>query len=117
VGSPVPLQGISVYNNILNYGYGDLTLRPVKRVTLAMGYGIDSVTGNTLILNPNSPPGPLNFNYHRPHASVAIDLVKGWTWKTGWGFYDYNEKGAAIDPIGRRSFRGNLVNLSAVYSF
>lgn len=116
-GSPGPLQGISVYNNKLNYGYGDLTIKPVKRVTLAMGYSIDSVTGNTLILSPNSPAGPLNSNFHRPHASVAIDLAKGWSWKTAWGFYDYNEKGAAIDPIGRRSFRGNLVNLSAVYSF
>ncbi len=117
IGSPVPLQGISIYNNKLNYGYADVMLKPIKRVTLKMGYGIDSVTGNTLILNPNSPPGPLNFNYHRPYGSVAIDLGRGWTGKAGWGFYDYNEKGTAIDPIGRRSFRGNLVNLSAVYSF
>lgn len=117
IGSPVPLQGISIYNNKLNYGYADVMLKPIKRVTLKMGYGIDSVTGNTLILNPNSPPGPLNFNYHRPYGSVAIDLGRGWSGKAGWGFYDYNEKGTAIDPIGQRSFRGNLVNLSAVYSF
>jgi opacity protein-like surface antigen len=117
LGSPVPLQGISIYNNKLNYGYGELVVKPVKRVTLNLGYSIDSVTGNTLILNPNSPPGPLNFNYHRPNAGVAIDLARNWTWKTSWGFYDYNEKGVSTDPIGPRSFRGNLVNLSVVYAF
>ena len=117
VGSTVPQQGISVYNNKLNYGYTDLMFKPVRRVTLNLGYNVDSVTGNTLILNPNSPPGPLNFNYHRPYGSVAIDIGRGWTGKAGWGFYDYNEKSAATDPTGPRSFRGNLVNLSAVYSF
>jgi hypothetical protein len=113
----VPLQGISIYNNKLNYGYSEIMVKPVKRVTLNLGYSIDSVTGNTLILNPNSPPGPLNFNYHRPNAGVAIDFAKNWTWKTSWGFYDYNEKGVSTDPIGQRSFRGNLVNLSVVYAF
>jgi len=117
VGSPVPLQALSIYNSKLNYGYFNFMVKPVKRVTMRAGYDIDRVTGNTLILNPNSPPGPLNFDYHRPNASVDVDLAKGVTWRTAWGYYDYNEKDSAADPIGPRSFRGNLVNLSVVYSF
>ncbi len=116
-GSPTTLSGISIYNNKLNYGFSDIMLKPAKRVTMRMGYAIDSVTGNTLILNPNSPPGPLDFNYHRPYGSVDVDLAKGVTWKTGWGDYDYNEKDNPVDNIGHRSFRGNLVNLSLRYSF
>jgi hypothetical protein len=116
-GSPVPLGGVSIYNSKLNYAFADLLLKPVKRVTLRMGYAIDSVTGNTLILDPNSPSGPLDFNYHRPYGSLDVALAKGVTWRTGWGFYDYNEKDSPIDPTGPRSFRGNLVNLSLVYSF
>lgn len=116
-GSPVPLQGVSIYNNTLNYFYTDFLVKPVKRVTMRAGYMVDHVTGNTLILNPNSPPGPLNYTYSRPNASVDVDLAKGVTWRTAWGYYDYNEKDSATDPIGPRSFRGNLVNLSVVYSF
>lgn len=117
VGSPVTLQGLSIYNNKMNYGYFDFMVKPMKRVTLRAGYSIDDVTGNTLILNPNSPTGPLDYKYHRPFGTLDIALAKGVTWRTGWGFYDYNEMNSPTDPTGPRSFRGNLVNLSLVYSF
>jgi len=116
VGSPVSLEGISIYNNKLNYGYGDVMLKPVPRVTMRLGYSIDSVTGNTLILNPNATPGPLNFNFHRPIASVDFELAKGVVARGAWNFYDYDEKDAG-DPTGPRSFRGNLGTISIVYSF
>ncbi len=108
---------MSFYNSKINYGYADVTLRPLNRVALTAGYSIDGVTGSTLILNPNASSGPLDFNYHRPYGTVTIDLAKGLAFKTGWGFYDYNEKDQSSDPTGPRSFRGNLVNLSVVYSF
>lgn len=92
-------------------------VKPVKRVTINLGYAINSVTGNTLILNPNAPPGPLQFNYHKPYASLAVDLVKGLTWKTAWGFYEYDEKVQPGDPTGSRKFRGNLLTLSMGYAF
>lgn len=117
VGSPVTLQGLSVYNNKMNYAYFDFMVKPIKRVTLKAGYSIDDVTGSTLILNPNSPTGPLDYKYHRPFGTVDIALAKGVTWRTGWGFYDYNEINSPLDPTGPRSFRGNLVNLSLIYSF
>jgi hypothetical protein len=115
--SPSPLQGLSFYNSKINYGYVGFTLKPAKRVSLAGGYAIDGVTGSTLILNPNSSSGPLDFNYHRPYGSVVVDIVKGLAFKTAWGFYDYNEKDSSLDLTGPRSFRGNLVNLSVIYSF
>ncbi|HEV2352207.1 MAG TPA: hypothetical protein VG028_20425 [Terriglobia bacterium] len=117
VGSPVTLQGLSIYNNKMNYGYFDFMVKPTKRVTLRVGYSIDDVTGNTLILNPNSPTGPLDYKYHRPFGTLDIALARGVTWRTSWGYYDYNEMDASTDPTGPRSFRGNLVNLSLVYSF
>jgi hypothetical protein len=116
-GSAATLQGLSVYNNLLNYGYADFMIKPQKRVTLRMGYAIDSITGNTLILNPNSPPGPLNYNYHRPYGAIDVDASKRVTLKAYWGDYDYNEKDNPVDYIGHRSFRGNLVNLSLRYAF
>jgi hypothetical protein len=115
-GSPVPLEGISIYNNKLNYGFGDVMLKPVPKLALRLGYSIDSVTGNTLILNPNATPGPLNFNYHRPIASIDYELTKGLVARGAWNFYDYDEKDSG-DLTGPRSFRGNLVDLSLVYSF
>jgi len=116
VGTALPIQALSFYNSHVNYGFVDIVLKPMKRVTLKTGYSIDAVTGNTLILNPNSTPGPLNFNYHRPYGILDIEVAKGLTGRAGYGFYDYNEKDAG-DITGPRSFRGNLVNLTMIYSF
>ncbi len=111
------LEGLSVYKNRTHYGFADLMFQPIKRVTFNGGYTLTSTTGNTVILNPNSPAGPLQYNYHTPFANVKVDLYKGVAWKAGWGFYDFNEKDLPGDPLGPRSFRGNMLNLSLVYSF
>jgi hypothetical protein len=119
---PIPagnneLEALSTYKNKTHYGFADLMIKPVKRVTLNAGYTITSTTGNTVILNPNSPAGPLQYNYHTPYASVKVDLERGFAWKAGWNFYDYNEKDLPIDLTGPRAFRGNNLALSVVYSF
>jgi hypothetical protein len=44
---------------------------------------VTSTSGNTLILNPLAPTGPLAFNYHLPTASVAFELNKALTLKSG----------------------------------
>lgn len=116
-GSSATLQGISIYNNALNYGYAEFMLKPVKQVTMRFGYSIDGISGNTLILNPNSPPGPLNYNYHRPFEAIDWDVSKKVALRSYWGLYDYNEKDNPVDLIGHRSFRGNYVNLSLRYKF
>ena len=113
-GTPF-LQGLSFYTNLSHYGSGSFYLKPVKRVTAGVGYTITSSTGNTLILNPLAPTGPLNFNYHLPSATLAIELSKNLTYKTGWNYYDYNEK-SDPGPTLPRDFRGNVFTLSLRYS-
>lgn len=113
-GTPF-LSGLSFYTSLSHFASGSLILKPWRRVTAGAGYAITSTSGNTLILNPNAPTGPLNFNYHLPTASLAIELNKNLTYKTGWNYYDYNEK-TTPGPTLPRDFRGNAFTLSLRYS-
>ena len=89
--------------------------RPLRRVTTGVGYTITSSVGDTLILNPNAPTGPLTFKYHLPQATLAIDLTKRLSYKTGWNFYEYRED-SSPGPTAPRNFRGNAITLSMRYS-
>jgi hypothetical protein len=121
-----PSLGLSRYKNTTNFGYFNLQWKPVRRVTATAGYSIDSTTGQApildpstglqIVLNPNAPAGPLQYNYHRPALGLALGLTKGLTWRTGWSYYDYDEK-ALPDPTGPRSFHANLVDLTLRYAF
>ena len=113
-GSPF-LSGLSVYTNTSHFGSGTIVLRPSKRITAGAGYAVTSTNGNTLILNPIAPTGPLSFNYHLPTASVAIAISEKLTFKSGWNYYDYNEK-SNPGPTLPRDFRGNMFSLSLRYS-
>jgi hypothetical protein len=113
-GAPF-LSGVSVYKELANIVNGSIYFKPVSRVSLGAGYTLTSSTGSTLILNPNAPTGPLSFNYHLPMASLAIDITKHLTYKTGWNYYDYNEK-SDPGPTLPRDFRGNTFTLSLRYS-
>ena len=108
-------SGLSFYTENAHSGGGGLLFRPLPRVTTGIGYTITSSSGNTLILNPNAPLGPLSYNYHLPQANIAFELNKHFTYKTGWNFYDYNEK-SDPGPTLPRSFRGNVFTLSMRYS-
>ena len=112
-GTPF-LSGLSVYKESSNFASGTVFLKPTKRVTTNFGYTITSTTGTTLILNPNAPTGPLSYNYHLPTATLAIELQKHMLFKTGWNYYDYNEKSQA-GPTLPRDFRGNVFTLSMRY--
>jgi hypothetical protein len=126
VSGTSPVLGISEYSNKTNFGYFNLLFRPLRRVTVNLGYTIDSGRGNApildpttglqLTLNPNAPSGPLDYNYHKPLAGLAVQLVKNLIWRAAWGYHDYDEK-AAPDPTGPRSFHANLVDLTLRYSF
>jgi hypothetical protein len=112
-----PIAGVSLYDSATHSGSFDLFWKPVRRVTFRTGYALTSVTGNTTFLNPNSPPGSLAFNYHKPYAGLDVDLVKGLTWRTSWGYYGYNEKTPPDLFTAARDFRGNLASFSLRYSF
>jgi hypothetical protein len=113
-GTPF-LSGASVYTEASHVGAGSIYLRPLKRLTTAVGYTVTSSNGNTLILNPNAPTGPLAFNYHLPTASILYQIEKNLAFKGGWNYYDYNEK-SNPGPTLPRDFRGNTFTLSLRYS-
>jgi hypothetical protein len=112
-GTPF-LSGVSTYSDISNFASGALTLKPWKRITLGAGYAITSTSGNTLILNPIAPTGPLSYNYHLPTALLAVEISKNLIYKAGWNYYDYNEK-SLPGPTLPRDFRGNTFTLSLRY--
>lgn len=107
-------SGFSFYTENAHSGSGGLLFHPIPRLTTGIGYTITSSVGSTLILNPNAPVGPLSYNYHLPSATLAFDLTKHLTYKTGWNFYDYNEK-SAPGPTLPRDMRGNVFTLSMRY--
>lgn len=107
--------GLSFYTERTHSGGGGVLFRPFPRVSTGLGYTITSSAGRTLILNPNAPAGPLSYNYHLPQVTLAIDLSKHLTYKTGWNLYDYHEK-SDPGPTAPRNFRGNVFTLSMRYS-
>jgi len=113
-GTPF-LSGLSVYTNTSNYGSASLIMRPTKRITAGAGYAVTTTNGNTLILNPIAPTGPLAYNYHLPTASIAFVVSEKVTFKSGWNYYDYNEK-SNPGPTFPRDFRGNMFSLSLRYT-
>ena len=113
-GSPF-LSGLSLYNNLSHFGSGSLLLKPWKKVTAGVGYSGTSSSGNTVILNPFAPTGPLAINYHLPTASLAIALNEHLTWKSGWNYYGYNEK-SDPGPTLPRDFRGNVFTIGLRYA-
>jgi hypothetical protein len=112
-GTPF-LSGVSTYTELANIVNGSVYFHPVPRINLGAGYTVTSTTGNTLILNPIAPTGPLSYNYHLPSASLSIELAKHLIYKTNWNYYDYNEK-SQPGPTLPRDFRGNTFTLSLRY--
>jgi hypothetical protein len=118
---------ISDYDNNLHFGFLNVVLKPVKRVTTYFGYNVVRTTGDSLILGPiNAPRGTLTYTFYRPSAGIDIMLSKYATLKSTWGFYGYNEKDFAdpftspVDSLGRlvgRDFRGNLFTTSVRFTF
>lgn len=113
-GTPF-LAGLSTYTNVSHFAAGSLVWKPIRRLTAGAGYAVTSTSGNTLILNPIAPTGPLSLNYHLPTASIAFAISEKLTYKTGWNYYDYNEK-SDPGPTLPRDFRGNTFAMSVRYT-
>lgn len=109
------LTAPSVYTELAHFAAGSFYFKPIRRVTAGVGYTITSSNGSTLILNPMAPTGPLSSNYHLPTGSLAIELSKSMIYKTGWNYYDYNEKSGS-GPTLPRDFRGNVFTMSLRYT-
>ena len=120
-GLSSPLGALAFYNSTDHYGYADVMWKPIKRVTAAVGYSGSVVRGSTLFLNSFQPTGPLDFNYVTPFASLAVEIYKGFTYKTAWNYYGYNDEGIAnpvgLAPLPSQDFNGSHVTFSVRYVF
>jgi len=120
-GDVTAFGGTATYSSKTHFAYGDIMWKPIKRLTLKIGYAASFANGNTLFLNPNTPVGPLRYAYQKPYAGFAFELAKGLTYKTTWTYYGYNPRSlaspAGLASIGRQDFNGNNVTLALRYAF
>jgi hypothetical protein len=120
-GSPVAQSATSFYNSNQHFAYFDVMWKPIKRVSTTLGYSGTFVGGSTLFLNPLQPAGTLAFNYTKPYAAFQFDLYKGFSYKTAWNYYGYDEKGpsaiSGLTPIPLRDFNGSTATFSVLYAF
>lgn len=84
------LLEVRLHSSKTNFDYGDVSWKPINRITLRAGYEGAFANGNTLFLNPRAPVGPLPYAYQKPYAGFAFDLAKGFTFKTTWTYYGNN---------------------------
>lgn len=120
-GDVTAFGGPALYNSNTHFAYGDVNWKPVKRLTLRLGYAGSFANGRTLFLNPNAPVGPLQYAYQKPYAGFMFDFAKGFAFKTNWTYYGYNPRSIAnppgLAPIGSQDFNANNVTLALRYSF
>jgi len=109
-------SAVSLYTNKVHFGYANVTFKPAPRITAYAGYNLTSTSGFTPTLADPTVLTSLGFNYHKPSAALDVNLAKGVTWKTAWGYYDYNEK-FLPSPLLARDFQSNSVTLSLRYEF
>ena len=132
--TPTPANGdyavVVRYKERINTAYFSLLFKPVKRVTLNVGYDLSSNSGTNGFLradtlaplllqqsrvqaggsttafvpyNPFVPQGPLGINFHKPSAGASIEVAKGVFLKGDYAYYGYNEKS---DPTGAAALVG-----------
>jgi len=115
------LGALSTYTSKDNFVHADVLWKPARRVSAAIGYGGSFVRGNTIFLNPLAPDGMLNFDYQMPYASVTIDIYKGFSYKTAWNYYGFNQEGNTnpfgLAAIPSQDFNGNTFTFSFRYAF
>jgi len=115
------LGTLSTYASTDHFAHGDLMWKPVRRVTATLGYGGSFVRGSTTFLNPLAPSGTLDYDYQMPYASITIDVYKGFSYKTAWSYYGFNQKantnpfGVATIPL--QDFNGSNATFSFRYAF
>ena len=72
LGDSTLMQTYAVYQTHTQYGYFALTLTPIERVTMRLGYNIVDNQGNTTSFNTLLPLGPLSSTYQSPLAAVDV---------------------------------------------
>ena len=110
------LQTYGFYHTHTQFGYFALTLTPIQRLTMHVGYNIVSNQGNTTNLNLLLPLGPLSSTYQSPLATVDFVVRKNVTFKAGWNYYQYGED-SFVGPTAPRYFHANNTTLALRYAF
>src|SRR6516225_4577843 len=116
VGDTSLMQTYALYQTHTQYGYFALTLTPVQRVTVRLGYNIVDNQGNTTSFNTLLPLGPLQSTYQTPLAAVDVLVHKNVTFKAGWNYYQYAED-SFVGPTAPRYFHANNTTLALRYAF
>ena len=116
LGDDSLMEVLGVYQTHTQYGYFALTLTPIERVTMRLGYNIVDNQGNTTSFNVLQPLGPLASTYQSPLAAADIMIHKNVTFKAGWNYYQYGE-GSFVGPTAPRYFHANNTTLAIRYAF
>ena len=109
-------QVYGIYETHTQYANFALTLTPIDRMTLRIGYGIVDNQGTTTQFNPLQPLGPLASIYQTPVAALDFLVHKNVTFKAGWNYYQYAENDF-VGPTARRYFHANNATLALRYAF
>ncbi|MGB8322951.1 MAG: hypothetical protein WCE52_08325, partial [Candidatus Acidiferrum sp.] len=121
--TPPAVSGLGSYSSKQNFAYADINWKPVKRVTLGLGYAGSFVGGSTLLINPLQVPGTLAFNYQKPYVRAVFDLYKGLSYRMTWNYYAYNAKGLesnaipGLAAIPIQDFNGSTAEFALQYTF
>jgi hypothetical protein len=121
--SATAVAGLGSYSSKQHFLYGDVTWKPVPRLTASVGYAGTFVGGNTLAIDPLQVPGTLAFNYQKPYARAVFDLGKGFSYRMTWNYYGYNGKGQASNAIPGlaaipiQDFNGSTAEFALRYAF
>lgn len=110
------LETLGYYRNHTHFGNFSIMFKPVNRVTARLGFSVTDVNGNTLILDPLQPLGPLASRFEQPLAAIDVNLSKQLSWHGGWNYYQYNER-SFVGPTLSRYFHANVTTLSLIYAF
>jgi hypothetical protein len=122
-----------VYGSNNHYAFGDVMWKPYKRVTATVGYSGNIARSSNApvfnpaepatatLLNPYQPTGTLDFNFIKPYASLAVDFYKGFSYKTEWNYFGYNDHGtpnpARLAPLPLQDFNGSNITFLFRYAF
>ena len=113
---PTLMQTYGFYHTHTQFGYFALTLTPIQRVTMHLGYTMVDNQGNTTSLNMLQPLGPLSSTFQSPLAAVEVGVHKNVTFKAAWNYYQYGE-GSFVGPTAPRYFHANNSTVALRYAF
>lgn len=111
-----PLLTYGSYSSRTHYGMASIMFKPWHKVSTQLGYSIVSVGGETPQFNALQPLGSLQYNYHQPLATIALDVGHNVALKAGWNYYQYGET-SFVGPTDPRYFHANNATLSLRWAF